>query len=141
MFSSMVRDTLREFFESSAPAGVVAAFLFGSFAEDRAHAESDVDVAVLLDRAAFPTPRERIDLRVRLGAELVAALHRNEIDVVVLDDASPELARRILTEGVLLACWDEEARLAAVRDASLRAADIAPFLRRMRGILLESLQR
>lgn len=40
--------------------GVVAAYLFGSHAEGRAHRESDVDVGVLLDYAELPTARARL---------------------------------------------------------------------------------
>lgn len=44
--------------------GVVSAYLFGSFAEGRQHAQSDIDIGVLLDRERFPTPSERFEARV-----------------------------------------------------------------------------
>jgi predicted nucleotidyltransferase len=52
--------------------GIVSVHLFGSVAHDRGHRESDVDVAVLVDRALYPSSRERFNLRVRLAASCQA---------------------------------------------------------------------
>jgi uncharacterized protein len=125
----------------SAPAGVCAVYLFGSHAEGRAHRESDVDVGVLLDWRRYPSSRERFDLRVDLGSELIQALGNNQVDVVILNDAPPELGRAIVTRGVRVFCSDPEADHEYVRDVQLRAADLVPFLERMRRIKLEALRR
>lgn len=131
---------LRRFFEREPASGVVSAYLFGSQAAGRAHRESDVDVGVLADRALHPTCRERFDLRLRLIGRLGAELGR-EADVVLLDDAPPELGRRVVREGERVYCADPELDHAFVRDVQLRAADLKPFLRRMRRIKLEALAR
>jgi predicted nucleotidyltransferase len=120
---------------------VVSAYLFGSHAEGRAHTESDVDVGVLLSRDDAPTERERFELRVRIGSELIGQLHRNDVDVVILNDAPPELGRRIVTKGLRVYCRDAEADHAFIRDVQLRAADLDPFLRRTRRIKLAALSR
>lgn len=135
-----VEDRLRRFLASDAAPPLVSAYLFGSVAEGREHAESDVDVGVLLGRDRYPSAEERSEARIGLASALVQALGRNEVDVVILDDAPPELARRIVVEGRPLACRDPERDRAFVRDAQLRAADLAPFLRRMRRIKLEALR-
>jgi predicted nucleotidyltransferase len=121
--------------------GLVSAYLFGSHAAGRAHRESDVDLGVLLDRRAHSTPEARFDERVRLTAWAVGALHRNAVDVVVLNDAPPGLARHIVTTGRRVYCRDPEADHAFVRDVQLRAADLEPFLRRARRIKLDVLAR
>jgi len=121
--------------------GIVSAYLFGSEAEGRPHAESDVDVGVLLDRRRFPSARERFDQRLRLSARLSGAAGERRIDVVILNDVPSPFARRIVTSGRRLLCSDAEAEHAFVRDVQLRAADLEPFLRRMRRIKLESLGR
>lgn len=121
--------------------GLVSAYLFGSHAAGRAHRESDVDLGVLLDRRAHSTPEARFDERVRLTAWAVGALHRNAVDVVVLNDAPPGLARHIVTTGRRVYCGDPEADHAFVRDVQLRAADLEPFLRRARRIKLDVLAR
>ena len=120
---------------------VLAAYLFGSYAAGRAHRESDVDIALLLDRSTHATPRSRFEARLRLIAELAHALHRNDVDVVILNDAPPTLARAILTKGRQVMCRDPEAAHAFVRTTLLRAADLEPFLRRMRARKLAALRQ
>lgn len=122
----------RRFFAPPVPAGVVAAYLFGSLAEGRGHRESDVDVAVLLDWVSFPTARERFAARLRLASELIAATHCNDVDIVVLNEAPPHFARRVVIEGERLAVADREIEHAFRRDVQLKAADLAPFLERAR---------
>ncbi|MDH3525133.1 MAG: nucleotidyltransferase domain-containing protein [Acidobacteriota bacterium] len=119
---------------TSAGADVVSAFLFGSRIEGRAHRESDVDAAVLLD--PMLGPRQRFEARLRLSAELIAALHCNDIDLVVLNDAPPLFARRVVREGRRVWCRDARADHAFRRDIQLRAADLEPFVERGRRALL-----
>jgi predicted nucleotidyltransferase len=118
---------------------VIVAYLYGSRAARRAHRESDVDIGVLLDRERLRTRAERFDMRVQLTSSLIAALHFNEIDVVVLNDAPPGLARHVALEGTVVHCVSVETEHAFRRDAQLRAADIAPFLRRTRQTKLRAL--
>lgn len=132
---------LRAALERVAPRGLVAAYLFGSHAAGRAHRESDVDVAILLDRGEYPDARARFHERVRLAAALIGELHTHRVDVVVLNDAPPGLGRGIVTEGRRLLGRDREAEHAFVRDVQLRAADLEPFLRRTRRVTLAALAR
>jgi predicted nucleotidyltransferase len=123
------------------PTGIISAYLFGSHADHRAHRESDVDVGVLLDRAAHSSEAARFSERVRLSAWLVAELRTSVVDVVVLNDAPPGLSGRIVTKGVAVYCASPEADHAFRRDVQLRAADLEPFLRRMRRLKLATLAR
>lgn len=123
------------------PAGVVSIYLFGSQAEGRAHRESDVDVAVLLDFDVYPTARERFEERLLLSSRFAAGLGGLTADVVILNDCPPGLARRVVTEGERIYCSDPERDYAFVRDTQLRAADLVPFLRRMRRLKLEAIAR
>jgi predicted nucleotidyltransferase len=116
-------------------------YLFGSHAEARAHSESDVDLGVLLYRDLYPSPRKRFEERVRLTAWFIGVLGINAVDVVILNDAPPELGRRIVTQGQRLYCADRQLDHAFVRDVQLRAADLALFLRRARRIILQALER
>jgi predicted nucleotidyltransferase len=121
--------------------GVVAVYLFGSLARDRAHRDSDIDVAVLLDWAAYPSSATRFEARLRLTGELGAALGRNDVDLVVLNDAPPVFAREVVTSGRRVFVADAEAEHAFRRDVQLRAADLEPWLRRVRRVRLEQLTR
>lgn len=119
---------------------VVSAYLFGSVAEGRAHRESDVDVGVLLDWSTHPDRAERFDVGLRLAGALQAVLGRT-LDVVVLNDAPPLLGRHVVTHGRRLLCRDAAADHLHVRDVQLRAADLEPWLRRLRPIQLAALRR
>lgn len=120
---------------------IVAAYLFGSRAEGRAHRESDIDLAVLLDWGRAGSDRERFEARVLLTSALIAELRTNAVDVVVLNDAPPGLASRIVTRGRRIYCSDSAIERAFRRDIQLRAADLEPFLRRARAAKLRAMTR
>ncbi len=71
---------------------ILFAYLFGSRAGGRPRPDSDWDVAVFLRDGL--TKRQRFRIRVRLSAELEEL---GKVDVVVLNDAPPLLAHRVLT--------------------------------------------
>src|SRR5437667_11519749 len=119
-----LEDALVGFFRNRRPSDVVSAYLFGSHAERRAHRESDIDVAVLLDRQSYPDEAARFDLRVRLIGALGSALKSNHVDLVVLNDAPPGLARAVVTRGRRVFCRDAEADHVFRRTTLLRAADL-----------------
>jgi uncharacterized protein len=135
------RSRAAAYFEADAPPGIVAAYLHGSTERGMRHAESDVDIGVLLDRAAYPERKDRSGLRVRISSDLVAALGSNEVDVVVLNDVPPGLAARIVLDGTPLVLRDAEQAHAFIRDVQLRVADLAPFLRRTARVKRERLAR
>jgi hypothetical protein len=121
--------------------GLQSAYLFGSHAEGRAHRESDLDIGILLDRRVHPSAEARFEAALRVSGRLQAALGTSRVDLVVLNDAPPGLGRHVVTTGRRLACADPGADLTFVRDVQLRAADLEPFLRRMRKIKLAALAR
>jgi len=115
--------------------GVVSAYMFGSEAQGRAHRESDVDVGVLLDRQVYPRDADRFEVRLRLTGRLQAAVGR-EVDIVILNDAPPQLARHIMTGGHRLMRVDPALDHAHLCTTLSRAADLEPFLRRARAVKL-----
>jgi predicted nucleotidyltransferase len=120
--------------------GVVAGYLFGSEARGRTHRESDVDIAVLLDRMQYPRPVDRFEARLRLMADLQVACHRT-VDLVVLNDVPPLLARHVLLDGRLLIARSPDVLRAFTRATLSRAADLQPFIARSRRAMLETLAR
>jgi predicted nucleotidyltransferase len=84
---------------------VIAAYLFGSQAAGGSTPLSDVDIAVLLEPDT-PSPGT---VQVALISDLMLALRRSDIDVVVLNSAPPLLKVRAIS-GPLLYCRDELAR-------------------------------
>lgn len=136
-----LRPALTRYFEKHSELGVASAYLFGSHAERRAHDESDVDVGVLLQWERHPTPRDRCEMRVRLGTDLIAVVDHNEVDVVILNDAPALLGRKIIYDGIRVFVGDPEADHAYERDVQILAADLEPWLDRIRKVRLEALAR
>lgn len=136
---SALEGALRDILAEPGAPVVVAAYLFGSVAEARAHRESDLDLGVLLSWGAHAHRAGRFDAGLRLAGALQGALART-VDLVVLNDAPPLLARHVVTRGRRVLCRDENAEHCYVRDVQLRAADLEPWLRRMREIKLRALR-
>ena len=100
---------------------VLVAYLFGSHARGKATPISDVDVAVLLSEAV---PRETyLDYRIALMQELTRVFRSDEVQVVIVNQAPPLLAYKVIVEGKPLFCRDEVARLRFRTDATRRYLD------------------
>ena len=132
---------LTKMFDTGATSGVISVYLFGSRVTGRAHRDSDVDVGVLLDWKAYPDASRRFEARLRLSGDVASGIGRPDVDLVVLNDAPPHLARAIVTGGRRVFCRDAEADHAFVRTMLLRAADLEPFLRRARRVKLAAIRR
>jgi len=86
---------------------VVVAYLFGSTAKGTAGKLSDVDVAVLTSKDHPPT----LDYQLYLMDKL-AGIFGREVDVVILNEASPLLRYEVIKRGKLLYSRDELTRIA-----------------------------
>jgi predicted nucleotidyltransferase len=82
---------------------VLAVWAFGSQATGTAGPSSDVDIAVLLDRTLDLTEE------LRLRAVVVDVLRRDDVDLVVLNQAPPLLRYEVLAQGRLLLAPDPDA--------------------------------
>lgn len=111
-------------------AGVVTAYLFGSMARGDAGAESDVDVAILLDHQPPPS---LASMPLDLEARLERLLDR-PVQIVVLNQAPPDLVHRVLRDGRILVDRDRPRRLRFEVQARNEYFDIAPILRRYREV-------
>jgi predicted nucleotidyltransferase len=117
---------------------VVVAYLLGSAARGELRPGSDLDVAVLLPartpQGKVVTDRDPLtlsSLRLSLQADLQEAAHR-PVDLVILNQASPDLIHRVLRDGVLLVERDRSARIRFEVGARNEYFDVLPFLKRYR---------
>ena len=120
--------------------GAALLYLHGSTARGEIHRDSDLDLAVLLDWKAFPTRLARSEARVGLLSAFMAATGRNDVDLVVLNDVTPILARSVVTEGRLLFCRDPDEELAFRTKTLLMAIDLEIFLAKFRSRKLQKAQ-
>jgi predicted nucleotidyltransferase len=105
--------------------GVIAAYLFGSQATGTAGPLSDVDLAVWT--AGELASRDRLRLQLELMADAGHALGTTEVQVVVLDDASPLLRHRAIRDGRLLVERDRAARVEREKRTMLEYLDTKPL--------------
>ena len=91
-------------FEETDSPEIASVYLFGSYADGRAHRESDVDIGVVMSREILPTRKERFEASLRLGTMLGEAFSVDRVDLVVLNDAPPLIGRRIVTDGRRIYC-------------------------------------
>lgn len=78
--------------------GVTLAYLHGSVAAGTAHAGSDADIAVLFDTM----PEDAIEATGTLIQTLSGSIPGREIDVAILNEASPLLKQIVASTGKLL---------------------------------------
>lgn len=76
--------------------GLASVYLFGSEAEGRAHRESDIDLAVLLDPALPGGADARFEVRLRLIGRIEPLLAGRPLDLMILNDCPPLFARRLI---------------------------------------------
>ena len=104
------------------------AFIFGSYARGQARPDSDVDIAVLL--ADHVGVDEYLRARLRLMDGISRLLERDDVDLVILNEAPLALAYRVLQDGEILFCR-ERALYVQYRVRTLNFYfDFAPFLER-----------
>ena len=83
---------------------IIALFAFGGLARGQLKPLSDLDIAVLLAKRL--TDFRWFDKHLQLLTTLNKLFRTDEIDLVVLNDASPRFAHSIIRDGKLLFCRD-----------------------------------
>jgi predicted nucleotidyltransferase len=105
--------------------GVVAASLIGSQASGSTGPLSDVDLGVwLLPELSAPERHQRSLELLRAACE---ALGTDEVDLVVLNDASPLMRHRAMRDGIRLVERDRDARVRLEARGLLDYLDTAPL--------------
>lgn len=118
--------------------GVVLAYLFGSQAEGKAGPLSDVDIAVLLGPQV---PKERwTEVQIALTNELIGLFHRGDVDVVILNRATPVLAQEVARSGQVIYEAEPGARVDFQIAALRRYVDTEPLRRLQNRRLLERVE-
>ena len=114
----------------SARPEILDAYLFGSQARGTSRVDSDVDVAVYLDPTTDMNAGFGVDAAI--AADLMRALGRNDIDVVLLNRADPVLYHRVLQDGLRLLVRDPQATARREGYAMSCYFDFLPQLEKIR---------
>lgn len=102
---------------------VVVAYLFGSTARAETTPLSDVDIAVLLDE---PRRDRRVAAYLDLRHQLEQAIADGPVDLILLNDAPPLLAGRIIASQLIF-CADESRRICLETEILSRYQDFVPI--------------
>jgi predicted nucleotidyltransferase len=103
LLCQQLRASARRAFQGTS---VVFAYLFGSIATRRAHAGSDVDVAVYLEQ-----PDDPIESSLNLADRLSKESGVGQLDILVLNQAPLPVLARVIRERLVLYSRDEPARV------------------------------
>jgi predicted nucleotidyltransferase len=109
----------------SAPAEVIAVYVYGSRARGDQRPDSDVDLGLLLTAP----PRPLLQSAAREVEDLVERAERVPVEAVVLNTASADLVHRVLRDGVIVLDRDRPARLRFEVRARNEYFDLAPLRR------------
>ena len=128
------RDALRRLTDElarclRADPAVRLAWLFGSRIRGAARAESDVDVAVLVDDACADGAQALQAARFRLVPTMTRAVRSDLIDLVILNHAPPLLRHQVIRDGILLHARSDVERVRFMRRALSDYLDMEPRLR------------
>lgn len=120
-------DALREFFAKD-PHGCLTVYLFGSRARDDYRESSDVDVAIFWEHEP-ESAMEALGLGLKVDLE---DLLRRDVDVVVLDSASVDVAQRVIRDGVIILDRNRAARIRWEVQTRSEFLELLPALREYR---------
>lgn len=80
-------------------------YIFGSYAKGKNDKNSDLDVAVLLEKGYSPLDK------LSLIGDLIDIFKRDDIDLVILNDGNPVLEHQVIKHGKLVYMKDEDIKV------------------------------
>lgn len=93
-------SAIQNYLSNNTNSEIISVYLFGSYATGKASEQSDIDIAVLLcesvDRKKF------LAKKLLLLADFSSCLGTERIDLVILNEATPELAYNVIKDGCML---------------------------------------
>ncbi len=119
----------------SADQDVVALYVFGSLAHGDLKPLSDIDLGVLLDKRLDKT--DRFNKHLDLIGKFTGFFHTEEIDIIILNDASMRFVVKVLGTGKLLFERDRQAVVDLYDKNSKMLLDFRYFLNDFNRTFLE----
>jgi predicted nucleotidyltransferase len=123
---SLARELATEF--SRCP-WIAAAYLFGSLARNEGRPDSDLDLGIVLVRRGEATHGEYMKT-LEVAGRLEHLSPGGLVDLVLLEEAGPLFAHRVLLDGRLVYEGDRERRIEFEWKTYVRAFDFRPLYER-----------
>ena len=105
-----IKNILNNYFKKHPE--VEVAYIFGSVAQGKPNALSDVDIAIIIDRQQINEEAYSYGYKAEILADLIKLLKTNHIDLVILNEANTLLKHRVLYFGKLIYTTNERKRIA-----------------------------
>jgi hypothetical protein len=105
------------------------AYLFGSRSRGESTPLSDTDIAVHVDWNG--RPERHSEYAAQLAVDLMTALRRNDVEVVILNDAPPLIYHRVLRDGIRVLARSLSETTGREGRALSRYCDYVPQLRKI----------
>lgn len=102
-------EILREYFKKHTE--IEVAFIFGSIVDGRANILSDIDIAIIIDSQQINEKVYRYGYKAESLTDLIKLLKTNDVDLVILNEASTLLKHRVLHSGKLIYSKNEKKRI------------------------------
>ena len=116
-------DILKEVMEKDKE--VLFAYLYGSYAQDSIHFESDIDVAVYLKSADLKRYSKKEE---ELTIELVTRIHKDRIDLRILNVLPLLLQYHVLKDGIPIFVRDDKERVDFETRVMNRFFELKPYI-------------
>ena len=126
--NNKILSLLKRFLEEEKE--VIFAYLYGSYARGKTHPFSDVDIAVYLRENDFKTYMQLLAKLPEIG---------KEIDLRILNDASPLFKYKVIKEGKLLVNKDDGLLKKFIYETLIEALEIKDIIEEMRKKRIERL--
>ena len=104
-----IKTMLADFFQRQAE--IEIAYIFGSIARGTESALSDIDIAILIDDQQINEDKFRYGYKAEILADLMKILKKNNVDLVILNEANTLLRHRVLYHGKLICSKNEKKRI------------------------------
>jgi len=100
---------------------IIFAYIFGSYVQDKARADSDVDIAIYLDTAM--DVETYLEIKVRL-----AEVCKREVDLIILNEATPFLRYEVYRNNILLFSRDKACETQYIVKTLFEYSDMKKYL-------------
>lgn len=139
MNSTKIKETLlkhADAFFGESP--VLFAYLYGSYAVDQPHSFSDLDIAIYIKEPL--TTRENMKLEMNLSLKIDNKFPNGpSSDVRILNHLPLAVAGSVITEGVLIYCIDDDARIDFEMNIRRSYFDFLPYIKNYQRMYLAQL--